>query len=815
MILPAALRDVFQGRRDPAFHNLLNLWTVEDGALIGVDLQYTKLLRLSCPDALYFSEDELSAHAIGVGRLLDTLPDNCTAQLLVRVRWDGGKRLDHYSAEPRPDGEMIRFVLGTRVDFLKQRPFKRVEHYFALTTYPLKTDLSKLRLRSLAMAAPNYKRELAEQHARRIDELKKIVSAAEAALRDAKVGSRQLAEADIHEYLYERLNPATSRVAPLPKITQARTLRSQIALNACDIKFDRTVLDGYHHRAVNLVVRPGAISAPTITHLLEQIPGDYDFSVAVHSLNQEAADKALSLQATVASVINGLSLFTRYHEAELQTRDADLLQAHVKETSQKLFLLTVHVVLRHADARGLTTNADKAVLAFRRLDDSIAVIDDMNHLPLFLASLPGHTHLNARAHPASTDVAARFLTMSASWDGCSVPQFLTPADDEKLLGVDLFDKDELVAKHGLVLGVTGEGKSVLTNALLTSFFCADADNHVIVIDDGGSYRRLCALLGGQYLEPTLDGTYSFNPFIAPEFLVDAEDRADFQTYITLLVQLMLRKSDLTNNEKSIIHKCVEKAYELAKDRTPILGDLYQAFADFTADDEEDKRISRDFYKNLAIWIKGPYSLLFNRQSSFDASSRFVVFDLNKMQDPSIKPVLLAIIKSVIHPKVANKRLRKIIALDEVWKFLKDSAGADLVNEWYKAGRRFNVACYVITQSPEDLLNSPVATAVSQNSSVKWILNIGGGYDKLHMLKLSEEEIETIRNLGKNPERSLYRKVFLRLGERKSVIRSTLSKMEYWLYTTDPNDVNKEGRLKDAHPDWSSIEVLRALAEGRS
>ena len=96
MILPAALRDVFQGRRDPAFHNLLNLWTVEDGALIGVDLQYTKLLRLSCPDALYFSEEELSAHAIGVGRLLDTLPDNCTAQLLVRVRWDGGKRLDHY-----------------------------------------------------------------------------------------------------------------------------------------------------------------------------------------------------------------------------------------------------------------------------------------------------------------------------------------------------------------------------------------------------------------------------------------------------------------------------------------------------------------------------------------------------------------------------------------------------------------------------------------------------------------------------------------------------------------------------------------------
>jgi hypothetical protein len=40
-------------------------------------------------------------------------------------------------------------------------------------------------------------------------------------------------------------------------------------------------------------------------------------------------------------------------------------------------------------------------------------------------------------------------------------------------------------------------------------------------------------------------------------------------------------------------------------------------------------------------------------------------------------------------------------------------------------------------------------------------------------------------------------------------------MEYWLYTTDPDDVNKEARLKETHPDWSNIEVLRALAEGRS
>ena len=108
-----------------------------------------------------------------------------------------------------------------------------------------------------------------------------------------------------------------------------------------------------------------------------------------------------------------------------------------------------------------------------------------------------------------------------------------------------------------------------------------------------------------------------------------------------------------------------------------------------------------------------------------------------------------------------------------------------------------------------------ATAIAEKSTVKWILNLGGGYEKLSAIKLTEEEIAAVKALGKNPDRSAYRKVFLKFGGRQHVIRSTLSGLEYWLYTTDPNDVNREARLKEAHPDWTPVDVLRALAEGRS
>ena len=812
MSVPTLCRDVFRMKGAPSFHNLLNLWAVEDDVLVGVDLQFTRLYRLTCPDTLFYGEAETTQHAVALGRLVDSLPPNCTVQLIVRVRWDGGRQLDAHQSEKRPAGDMIEFAVKERVDFLKRIPFRRVEHYLAITTHPGAPDLSALRVRPFTFQVSDHTPILAAQHDRRLEELNKVCSNVVAALRDARVAARPLPGKELVSFIYEHLNPATAAHTEPPALRASRTLRSQLALNACDVGFDTVTVDGFHHRAVNLQMRPTALDGRAMHVLLNQTPGDFDLVVAVHSLTQEKAEKALQSTAAAAYTLSNIHV-TRYHEAALLTQDADDLAAFTKGAFQNLFLTSVHVVLRDVERTTLTRNTDQAIQAFRRLDDAVAIVDDMNHLTLYLASLPGHAHLNPRTHLVPTEVAARFLTSSASWDGSPEPQVLLPCDDGKLLGLDLFSSDELTAKHSLILGVSGEGKSVLTNTLLTSFYCADVDNHVIVIDDGGSYRRLCDLLGGQYLEPTLDGTHSFNPFLAKEYAFDEQGQldADFVSFITLLVKLMVRRSDLSNNEQSMIQRCVLAAYKLAAEGAPLLSDLREAFRQFEGDDK-DTELAAGFYKDLALWTDGTYGRLLNKKSTFDASSRFLVFDLNKMTQEDLKPVLLLIIKSVIHPKLANKRLRKIIALDEVWKFLREKAGADLVTEWYKTGRRFNTAVSVITQSPEDLLKSAAASAIADNSTVKWVLNLGGGYDQLHELKLSAEEVEAIKALGKNPDRSKYRKVFLRFGNRKTIIRNVLSPRAYWLYTTDPQDLRCEQDLRAKESTWSPIQVIESLAQ---
>ena len=80
----------------------------------------------------------------------------------------------------------------------------------------------------------------------------------------------------------------------------------------------------------------------------------------------------------------------------------------------------------------------------------------------------------------------------------------------ELVGLDPFD-DDLPAKHGLILGTTGSGKSFTTNYILSNFMAESPENHVVVIDVGGSYRKIAHVFGGEYLEVKLSEKFGFNP----------------------------------------------------------------------------------------------------------------------------------------------------------------------------------------------------------------------------------------------------------------------------------------------------------------
>ena len=74
---------------------------------------------------------------------------------------------------------------------------------------------------------------------------------------------------------------------------------------------------------------------------------------------------------------------------------------------------------------------------------------------------------------------------------------------------DFFDSN--TNPHAIIIGSSGAGKSFFVNDFILQN--ARLDSHFFVLDKGDSYRKLCQILGGQYIRFELNNPVTINPFL--------------------------------------------------------------------------------------------------------------------------------------------------------------------------------------------------------------------------------------------------------------------------------------------------------------
>src|SRR6185312_9676802 len=109
----------------------------------------------------------------------------------------------------------------------------------------------------------------------------------------------------------------------------------------------------------------------------------------------------------------------------------------------------------------------------------------------------------------TSSVLADFLPLFAVGRGFPIPRVMLRNRDGGLFSFDPFAKS-LTNSNQIVSGGSGSGKSFLTQLLL--FQMLKEAPTVYILDIGGSYKRLCENLGGQYIELGLTSGLSINPF---------------------------------------------------------------------------------------------------------------------------------------------------------------------------------------------------------------------------------------------------------------------------------------------------------------
>jgi conjugal transfer ATP-binding protein TraC len=402
---------------------------------------------------------------------------------------------------------------------------------------------------------------------------------------------------------------------------------------------------------------------------------------------------------------------------------------------------------------------------------------------IFKNTLPGAPKEMVRAKRMKTNNLVDFLPVYGPRLGDEKPKVIFSNRLGSLVSYDPFSS-ELPNYNALVTGVSGSGKSFLNNFILNQEIARGT--RAFIIDIGGSYKKLTESLGGQYIEVNLNQEHSINPF----HMEDPTREPSSQKVKSLLavVELMIAEDDtskLPKLERVLLEKAILDTYAVGRteNRVPRLTDLVKIC------EVSVEPALKNIGKMLFSWTGDrPYGLLLDQPGSLKTSGKICTFDLKGLSNwPDLQGVMILILTEFILSEVErDTTTTKRIILDEAWALLKSPAAARFMEYCVRTLRKTGSGITFITQGVEEIVASPVGSAIIGNTATKFVMLQRGDPKALQAaLRLNSQELTLIQSLEQR--KGVFSEGFMIEGTHRQVVRIEPHPIEYWLSTSDSKD----------------------------
>jgi hypothetical protein len=157
---------------------------------------------------------------------------------------------------------------------------------------------------------------------------------------------------------------------------------------------------------------------------------------------------------------------------------------------------------------------------------------------------------------------------------------------------------------------------------------------------------------------------------------------------------------------------------------------------YLKDNEQIIHAGKDLYKAIAPFIgtginTGIYANYF-RKTDVIKNPNVVCFDLMGLSSrPRLASVLIPTLLDMIMRNVGGKEFahrRKMIVVDEAWKFLKDPSVGGFIQEMYSTIRKLNGSITILTQNLQTIMESPIAGSILINTSYYYLMGSNHAHD---------------------------------------------------------------------------------------
>jgi len=384
------------------------------------------------------------------------------------------------------------------------------------------------------------------------------------------------------------------------------------------------------------------------------------------------------------------------------------------------------------------------------------------------------------------------------------PALLYTGRKGQLVTLDLFDP-RINNYNFVVSAESGAGKSFLLNNLCQQYYAQNA--LIRIIDIGGSYRKLCTLCSGRYIDLGEEHLV-LNPFDLG-LALDGDDRESAISMAVAIVAEMANaatRKPVTTSEWNLLKSAVQWAIDSGRAEAGIdaVREWLGAYPANTASDLDrvDHLIptARELAFNLRDFgSDGAYGHYFNGPSTFDISSdEFVVLELERLKAmPDLfNVVIMVVVNAVTQELYLSARDRpRFVLCDEAAQFMTRSDGQDLsrlaeaFSQGYRRARKYRGSFGIVLQSMNDLLLfGGTGQVILENAATRFLLQ-GSTYDKAVENKILDysgfvlDLLKSVRNNKPN-----YSEVFIDSPLGLGIARLVVDPFSYWINTSAPDEV---------------------------
>lgn len=478
----------------------------------------------------------------------------------------------------------------------------------------------------------------------------------------------------------------------------------------------------------------------------------------------------------------------------------------------------------------LDEQCERLVSAIRQIPGANADREEPEALrALYPTAIAGELspNLTGRELTEVSNSVAVLTPTEDSWHGAARPHTLLSTVTGRLVGIDLFDRNQIPSPLIQIIAAPRGGKSILMAQFACDVLASLSDASVNAIDIGETLLPLASVLGGRYIRPRPDEVRAINIWSYPELKGGAMPDDVQKALVVGDLKMLARVSDDDKTAEDIISAVVGQVYENIVSQNgpgrPLFEPVLSHFVAQLRTYPFDAEIVRERRETLALalnnyighpWLDAPTHPDYEDKSPFD------VFELGSLRDfpNDIKFSLAYRIAAHVARCIGRRRADGTRAptanlFDEMWE-IKDEYPFifKVLQHAGRKGPKENSITILATHAFEDIED---VASLSKTGNVIFVGKQLGDFSKIvSHAKLSVNGATAISHIKTAPGRFSQFLMVIGTGPDQVVelVQHELSPLMLWTLTTNADERNARSIVSAYHPEWSETEVHAWLAQ---